>query len=250
MIRNKQYYLANGAQLSVYFTEIMGISQGMFGAFSHRMRRAIDETIGGLGIESAYAPFDLRVIWMQKTGARTGVVVTNTKRIYTPRGFVEPLHANILLWHDNNTSDLRVGMEIKQGTRFYEEGTAGNATGNHIHYMVSFVKKDGSYPLYRTLAGNWALKNQASPVDMFFVNDTVIRNGAGYAWKSFGSEILNAPHSIKEVDKVFHTVQRGETLSSIAMRHKTTWRKIYQANISVIGRNPSAIRVGMKLLIP
>lgn len=250
MLRNKQYYLKDGTQLAVYFMETMGISQGMLDGFSHRMRRAIDEAGSGVGIESAYAPFDLKVVWKKPTGSKTGILVTNTKRIYTPKGYVAPFHANLLLWHDNKTDDLWVGKEIKQGTRFYEEGTADNATGNHIHYMVSFVKYDGKYPLYQTLARNWALRNQASPVDMFFVNDTKIRNGKGYAWQTYKGEIVGEQVKAYVPPKVYYVVQRGDTLSKIATKYKTTWQKIYQANIGVIGKNPSMIKVGMKLLIP
>lgn len=46
---------------------------------------------------------------------------------------------------------------------------------------------------------------------------------------------------------VWHTVQRGETLSSIAREYGTTWQAIAQANgIS----NPSQIYVGQRLKIP
>jgi len=252
MIKNKQYYTSNGEQLAVYFMEVMGISQGMLEGFSHKLRKAIDEAGRGYGIDSAYAPFDLKIVWKKPTGSKTGILATNTKTVRTPIGVFAPFQLNLLMWHDNNTSDLWVGKEIKQGTRFYEEGTADNATGNHIHYMVSFTKYDGKYPLYKTLARNWALKNQASPVDMFFVNDTTIRNGKGYAWKTYEGEILSgAPEAVKPAPvKVYYVVQRGDTLSKIAVKYKTTWQKIYQANIDVIGKSPNQIKVGMKLLIP
>lgn len=253
MLRNKQYFTKDGAQLSVYFMEVMGISQGMFAGFSHRMRQAIDDAGRGAGIDSAFAPFDLKVVWKKQNGSKTGILVTNTRRILTPIGFFDPFQVNILLWHDNNTSDLWVGKEIKQGTRFYEEGTADNATGNHIHFMVSFKKYDGKYPLYQTLVRNWALKNQASPVDLFFVNDTVRRNDKGYDWKTYSGEILGSPAAANvpiTPKKVYYVVQKGDTLSRIAVKYKTTWQKIYQANIDVIGKNPNSISVGMKLLIP
>ncbi len=46
---------------------------------------------------------------------------------------------------------------------------------------------------------------------------------------------------------ILHTVQRGETLSSIARRYGTTWQVIAQANGVV---NPNQIYVGQKLKIP
>ncbi len=50
-----------------------------------------------------------------------------------------------------------------------------------------------------------------------------------------------------------HIVTAGETLASIsdkAYGNRTNWKKIYEANKSVIGQNPSTLKVGMKLTIP
>lgn len=46
---------------------------------------------------------------------------------------------------------------------------------------------------------------------------------------------------------IVHTVQRGETLASIARRYGTTWQAIAQANSLV---NPSQIYAGQQLKIP
>jgi len=52
-----------------------------------------------------------------------------------------------------------------------------------------------------------------------------------------------------------HVVAAGETLASIAVKaygsgSSANWKRIYEANKSVIGANPSALKVGMKLVIP
>ncbi len=50
-----------------------------------------------------------------------------------------------------------------------------------------------------------------------------------------------------------HVVVSGETLASIsdkAYGNRSNWKKIYEANKSVIGANPSTLKVGMKLTIP
>jgi Uncharacterized protein containing LysM domain len=44
-----------------------------------------------------------------------------------------------------------------------------------------------------------------------------------------------------------YTVRQGDTLSAIAARHGTTWRKIYAANTSVIGGDPDLIVPGQRL---
>jgi nucleoid-associated protein YgaU len=50
-----------------------------------------------------------------------------------------------------------------------------------------------------------------------------------------------------------YTVQKGDSLSKIAKHHlgdANAWRKIYDANKSVIGDNPDKIFPGQKLKIP
>ncbi|AWW40353.1 transglycosylase [Streptomyces sp. AS58] len=46
-----------------------------------------------------------------------------------------------------------------------------------------------------------------------------------------------------------HTVRRGDTLSTIAERHGTTWQRLYAANRSVIGGDPDLIVPGQRLAL-
>jgi LysM repeat protein len=55
------------------------------------------------------------------------------------------------------------------------------------------------------------------------------------------------PPSGSTGETVWHTVQRGETLSSIARRYGTTWQAIARANGLV---NPNQIYAGQRLKIP
>jgi len=49
-----------------------------------------------------------------------------------------------------------------------------------------------------------------------------------------------------------YTVKKGDNLSTIAARYygRQDWKKIYQANVKVVGKNPNQIRAGQKLVIP
>ncbi len=50
-----------------------------------------------------------------------------------------------------------------------------------------------------------------------------------------------------------HVVVSGETLASIADKsygNRSNWKRIYEANKAIIGSNPSALKVGMRLTIP
>ena len=52
-----------------------------------------------------------------------------------------------------------------------------------------------------------------------------------------------------------YEVKKGDTLSDIAEAHygdggEKSWRRIYEANKTVIGANPDVIKPGQKLVIP
>lgn len=54
-------------------------------------------------------------------------------------------------------------------------------------------------------------------------------------------------------DPIMYTVQRGDTLSAIALHHygmASRWKILHDANLAVIGSNPSLIRVGQQIRIP
>ena len=54
-------------------------------------------------------------------------------------------------------------------------------------------------------------------------------------------------------DADVHVVSSGETLSSIAdkrLGRAVLWEEIYKLNRDVIGDNPAALKVGMKLRLP
>lgn len=156
----------------------LNISQGVNGSFSHQGTNAIDITGKDSGIDTAYAPF-------------TGVV----KRIY--QGYVVWLESSnpvifadgtvdymtIMVMHDNDTSDLYVGKKINQGERFFEEGTAGYATGNHIHLECAKGKFQGN-GWYKNSQGQWMIYNSIVPYNALHLSSsTVVKNGYGYNWK-------------------------------------------------------------------
>lgn len=53
--------------------------------------------------------------------------------------------------------------------------------------------------------------------------------------------------------QIIHTVQSGESLSSISKKYykdPNKWRVIYNANKKIIGSKPNLLRAGQKLIIP
>lgn len=220
MIRGKKY-IDGDAQVSVFPMEVCTITQGIMNAFSHRGLYAWDLAGRDANRCELFAPFDCEIVWKKPNRTRTGIVFTNTTKVLTPRGEFAPRMLNVLLWHDNDTSDLWTGKFIQQGEKLYDEGIAGNATGNHIHLMVGIGLYDGSYPLFRTRFLTWAVKNQVDPIGIFFNNDTVMRNGRGYHWQTW-TEVKKAD-DLKVID--FAQIKKGDMVKVVGT-HWATGQKV------------------------
>lgn len=54
---------------------------------------------------------------------------------------------------------------------------------------------------------------------------------------------------LNSVKNTIYIVKKGDTLSSIAKKYNTSWKKIYEDNKSIIGSNPNLIFPGQKLII-
>lgn len=168
--------------IALYPMEVLAISQGMFGNFSHKGSMAIDIIGSGSGIEDAYAPFDLTLVWKDSLSGN-GLCFQSDREVLCADG--SKSFVTFVMWHMNDIRAYRVGQQFKQGQKIYEEGRAGFATGNHIHLNVAKGKYTGGYPLVKNSSGVWVIKNQVEPFKIFFVNDTVIRNAFGYTWETY-----------------------------------------------------------------
>lgn len=155
--------------------QYLNITQGV-GEGTHVDSNAIDSAGLNGGIENVYAPYD-------------GVI----KKIYGTTVWLESLEpvewadgsvdfATSMYVHDNSVADLFVGKVIRQGEAFYQEGTAGQATGNHCHMEIGRGKFTGS-GWYLNSGGYWTLNNTEQPWKAFFLNGTIVINGYGYPWK-------------------------------------------------------------------
>lgn len=159
------------------------ITQGRFVAPSHQTRNAYD--IAGLdsGIENLTAPFTAKVKYVSSSSL---VLITNVNQVKLANGSVhnaETLQA--YFFHDNSVSDLSVGQIIPQGSVFYQEGTLGNATGNHVHMQMCDTAYTGGYPLIEISPDVWDLKgNKVNIEDFYYISQsTNVLNDQGYNFK-------------------------------------------------------------------
>ena len=172
--------VSKGLEKAIFGMDSLRITQGYNSSYSHKGRLAIDIAGKDGNREWFKAPFD-------------GYI----KRIYTTSGNVVWLESKdkvkyadgtedymtIMLIHMNNVSSLYVGQLIQKGTPFYLEGTAGNATGNHIHLEVGRGKFTGT-GWYKNQYGKWCVNNSVEVHKALFLpKNCNIINGLNYDWK-------------------------------------------------------------------
>ncbi len=163
---------------AMYPSKIIRITQ-KHGVGTHARNFAVDEAGIDGGISNLIAPF-------------TGVI----KKIYTSDAnevwleSVEPVeytdgtkdYMTIMFAHDNDVSNLKVGQVIKQGQVFYQEGTKGQATGNHVHFECGKGKFTGTG--WHNDNGSWDINNGKRVDECLWIDDTyTIKDAAGYNFK-------------------------------------------------------------------
>lgn len=175
----------NGIQRAVYPTMVVNISQIPNGGYSHRGRLAVDEAGSDTGKDNFFAPFDAEIEYVELVKNKTGVQITNTTKVECADGTIaEPYELHEYTYHDDDISDCYVGRKLKQGEVYYQEGTAGNASGNHVHYNIGRGKyTKNTYPLMLNKQGTWEVYNEVDPTTIFFItNKHTVKRTKGMRW--------------------------------------------------------------------
>lgn len=159
--------------------QYLRITQGVYGSYSHKGVKAMD--LGGKDtrIDDAFAPFTGVVKKIYPSG--NTVWLESVNKVWYADGTLD--YMTVMFTHDNDVSDLYVGKVIPKGTIFYQEGTKGNATGNHIHLECGRGKFTGT-GWYKNSQGKWTINNSILPYDAFSLQDsTIVLDGKGYPWR-------------------------------------------------------------------
>lgn len=169
------------------------------GEGTHKSCFAVDD--GGIdsGISNVYAPFT-GVIKKIYTADANEVWLESINKVEYPDGTKD--YMTIMFAHDNSVTSLYVGKVINQGEVFYQEGTKGNATGNHLHFECAKGKftKSG---WYQDASGYWSIINGKLATDCLWIDDTYnIINTRGYSFKKVQTKVGKPVARNEYVDQV------------------------------------------------
>lgn len=168
-----------GYQLIGFPMETMNITQGN-NVGTHLGTNALDNAGKDTGIEETIVPFDM-VYKAHDTAANGNAIWFQSKnKVRFRDGDID--YATIMCLHDNYIGDILAlankGYVFKQGETFGDEGTAGKAYGNHLHFEIAKGKFTHCYD--QNPQGVWHLPNNIS-ADLACVTDgTIIKNKGSF----------------------------------------------------------------------
>lgn len=207
---NTRYLDANGYEYFMCPFTKMYISQGS-NTWSHSGVMANDVTNGDGSKAPYYAPCSCRCEAVYPKSGQSQWVSLNP--VHLANGKISIVHLTVA--HDDSFNAY-VGMTLSQGNQIGNMGAKGIGTGVHAHIQVGV----GQSNVWGIVKGYFTLNGIRYPVygfqyepydldDCYFVNDTVILNGAGGNWKTCtpASGVTpkpSAPTSGEKIDQILH----------------------------------------------
>jgi len=159
-------------------------------------------------------------------------------------------------WHTNTGNGYYGGLQFTQGTWMNYGGSAFASRADlatreeqiAIANKVLHSQGWGAWPVCSRYAGpargeSWTTRPVSHSGTSAHTSST---EGSRMP---LGAERFAALRRSQNTHTMY-VVKPGDTLISIGAKHHVSWRKIYRHNRTLIGSNPSLIRVGMHLHIP
>lgn len=160
---------------AVFPMRYVSISQAD-GEGTHRGNFAADLCGCDEGIDDFFAPFTLRIKRIQL--GYNIVWAQSTERVRYADGSID--YMTLMVEHADDISTLSVGDVIAQGQAFYREGSAGNATGNHVHVEFGRGKFSGE-GCHRDDYGRVAIDGGLAINEALFLpEEAVVLDARGY----------------------------------------------------------------------
>lgn len=175
----ERLYDDQGYEVLLFPMEYMNISQGEGGSYSHDLAMDfLGWNAGGRVYQCPYyAPCSCKCV------AHFGSSDNATWESINPVHCADGVIRKVTFCFNHDASPPPVGTVLNQGDLIGHSGTAGFATGDHMHFNTA----NGTYAGYSIIPGTefYQLTNSNHIYDMCYVNDTTIVDGNGYNWKTY-----------------------------------------------------------------
>ena len=179
-MRAGQRLVANdGYEVMLFPMEYLYMSQDEGGDYSHLYTYSID--LLGWGSSGRiyhcpyYAPCSCKCV--EAYTARR--VFQSLDKVHCPDGYFGIVTFDCV--HDNNPI-ASLNQRFTQGDLIGHTGTAGNVTGDHLHFNTAENIYQGFYDVG---TGHYQLVGSTHVYNTCYVNDTTILQGYGHNWQTY-----------------------------------------------------------------
>lgn len=188
MVANQRLLAPDGYEIMLFPLPYMYMSQDEGGDYSHLYTYSIDflgwGQNGRIYHAPYYAPCSCKCVYTGGSGSR---VYQSLDKVHCPDGYFGIVCFNTV--HDNNPISS-LNQTFTQGDLIGHTGTAGNVTGDHLHFNTAKGTYQGFYDVG---TGHYQLRNSSHIYDTCYVNDTTIRQGYGHNWQIYNGGITPTP---------------------------------------------------------
>lgn len=221
-MKKGQKSVRGGIEDFLFPMETVKITQGD-NVGTHKGTYAIDLAGVDTGKDLAYFPFTAKCVAVDSKNGNA-VVWESTNPVRFADGSIDI--ARLMVIHDNSLSGISVGVVYPQGVQMAQEGTAGQATGNHLHIEVGKGKHNGT--MYaKNSYGVYHMPNNMPIEKACFIDDTQILT-PGDPWVMLADVPVN--------EGVTPPVENGKTLTLLPTNANgeavTSWR-VYDVSTGV-----------------
>lgn len=163
-------------EVLVFPMDVINITQGCNGYYSHTKANAIDSAGKDTGKDPIFAPVTMKYITNDSYANGNAIYFQSVNPVLFADGTVD--YATFMFIHDDYIGDVQAlaaqGHIFEQGEECLDEGVAGMATGNHSHIEVAKGKYQGMYA--RENGSVWHLPGSISPDQAFVIDGKTLYN--------------------------------------------------------------------------